>query len=114
MTSPKQQFEHRRRRVRAKISGTAVRPRLSVKVSNRHVVAQLVDDTAGKTLVYVTTAGKDVPKPLSGQAAWAGTAVAKAAQTKKIKPVVFDRGGKVYSSRMRALAEAAREGGLEF
>lgn len=106
---------HRRARIRSVVSGTAERPRLRVSVSNLHVTAQLIDDTTGKTLVYVTTVGqKSLKGTMTEKAAWAGAEIAAAAKTKKIKAVVFDRGGKLYHGRVAALADAARKAGLEF
>lgn len=106
---------HRRARIRSVVSGTAVRPRLSVYVSNLHVTAQLIDDTTGKTLAYVTTVGNKAAKgTMTERAKWIGTEVAKQAKTHKIKAVVFDRGGKLYHGRVAALADAARAEGLEF
>lgn len=111
--SPAQQ---RRRRTRAKISGTAARPRLSAFVSNKHIVAQLIDDTTGTTLAYVSTNGSaDAPTgTMTEKAAWVGTHIAELAGKKKIKAVVFDRGTKIYHGRLQALADAARAKGLEF
>jgi large subunit ribosomal protein L18 len=105
----------RKNRIRAVVSGTTERPRLSVHVSNKHVSAQLIDDTEGKTLSYVTTVGqKDAKGTMTDRAAWVGGEIAKQAKTKKIKQVVFDRSGKLYHGRVKALADAAREQGLEF
>jgi large subunit ribosomal protein L18 len=105
----------RRMRVRSVVSGTAIRPRLSVRVSNLHVTAQLVDDTAGHTLVYVSTVGvQKATGTMTERAAWVGTEISKKAKAKKISQVVFDRGGRLYHGRVKALAEAARNGGLEF
>lgn len=105
----------RHSRVRAVVSGTAQRPRLSVHVSNLHVSAQLIDDTAGKTLAQVSTVGqKTVKGTMTEKAAWVGTEIAAKAKAAKIKQVVFDRGGKLYHGRVAALADAARKAGLEF
>lgn len=105
----------RARRVRSQVTGTAERPRLSVHVTNRHVIAQLIDDTAAKTLAYVTTVGsKPVEGNMSERAAWVGTQIGKKAKTAKIKQAVFDRGSKLYHGRVKALADAARNEGLEF
>lgn len=105
----------RARRVRSKIFGTGDKPRLSVYVSNRHIAAQLIDDTAGRTLAYATTtSNKSIAGNMTERAAWVGTEIAKKAKAAKIKQVVFDRGSKLYHGRIKALADAARNGGLEF
>ena len=110
-----QNRDQRKRRIRAVISGTAKRPRLSVSVSNLHITAQLIDDENGKTLAYVTTVGqKSLKGTMSEKAIWIGEEIAKLAKTKKVKAVVFDRGGKLYHGRVAALADAARKAGLEF
>lgn len=105
----------RQGRIRSVVSGTAERPRLRVSVSNLHITAQLIDDTKGQTLAYVTTVGQKTLKgTMSEKAVWVGTEIATQAKTKKVKVVVFDRGGKLYHGRVAALAEAARKAGLEF
>ena len=104
----------RAKRTRAKIHGTADRPRLSVFISNQHIVAQIIDDDTGKTLVYATTVGSKLTGTKTEKAAKIGEEIAKKAKAKKIKKVVFDRGAKLYAGRMSALAEAARKEGLEF
>jgi large subunit ribosomal protein L18 len=104
----------RHNRVRAKVSGTAERPRLSVYVSLRNVTAQIVDDTKGHTLAHVTTVGSDAKGNLTDKATWVGEHIAEAAKKAKVKQVVFDRGGRLYHGRLNALATAAREKGLEF
>ena len=105
----------RKNRIRSKVIGTAQRPRLSVYVSNTHVTAQLIDDSASKTLAYTTTVGQKALKGnMTEKAAWAGEEIAKQAKAGKIKVVVFDRGGKLYHGRVAALADAARKAGLEF
>jgi large subunit ribosomal protein L18 len=107
--------DRRKGRVRSIVSGTAKRPRLSVHISNLHINVQLIDDTNGKTIAYVTTVGqKSLTGTMTEKAAWAGTEIAKQATTAKIKTVVFDRGGKLYHGRVAALADAARKSGLEF
>lgn len=105
----------RKFRIRAAVSGTTERPRLTVHVSNRHITAQIIDDTTHKTLVYVTTAGQKSQKgTMIERATIVGTEIAAKAKTAKIKTVVFDRNGKLYHGRVKALADAARAGGLEF
>ena len=106
----------RHRRVRKNISGTAERPRLNVFRSLNHIYAQIIDDTKGVTLVRASSMDKDFNQYGGNcEAAKAvGMAVAKKALDKGIKAVVFDRGGYVYHGRVAALAEGAREGGLEF
>jgi large subunit ribosomal protein L18 len=107
-------LNRRRARVRATVSGTAMRPRLSVKITLTHIVAQLVDDTSAITLAYVSTVGADVKGSMTERATWVGEQMAAAAKSKKIKQVVFDRNGRIYHGRLHALAEAARAKGLEF
>ena len=107
------------RRLRNRFSGTAERPRLAVFRSNNHMYAQIIDDTVGNTLVSASTLQKDVKAELEktnnvDAAAYLGTVIAKKAIEKGIKEVVFDRGGFIYQGKVKALAEAAREAGLEF
>ena len=107
------------RRIRNRFSGTTERPRLSVFRSNNHMYAQIIDDTVGNTLVAASTLEKDVKAELEktnnvDAAAYLGTVIAKRAIEKGIKEVVFDRGGFIYQGKIAALAEAAREAGLEF
>lgn len=102
----------RKNRVRAKIGGTAERPRLSVHISNKNVVAQLVDDINGKTLAYADSV--NLKGTMTEKAEQVGIKIAEAAKKAKIDFVVFDRGGRQYAGRMRALANAAREKGLKF
>jgi len=105
----------RRHRVRATVEGTAERPRLSVHVSNMHVTAQLIDDAAQSTLAYVSTVGaKSQSGTMTEKAAWVGTEIAKKAKANKVTKVVFDRGSRLYHGRVKALADAARNAGLEF
>ena len=105
----------RKARIRSVVTGTAKRPRLSIYISNVHVTAQLIDDTANKTLGYVTTVGqKSLKGTMTEKAVWVGEEIAKKALAAKIKVVVFDRGGKLYHGRVAALADAARKAGLEF
>jgi large subunit ribosomal protein L18 len=108
----------RHRRVRKKIHGTAERPRLAVHRSNKHLVAQVIDDDAGRTLVAASTGESDQRADGSGATVAAatriGTLVAERAKAAGIDKVVFDRGGFRYHGRIAALAEAARHAGLEF
>ncbi|MDR1300362.1 MAG: 50S ribosomal protein L18 [Candidatus Nomurabacteria bacterium] len=105
----------RKNRVRAKVQGTAERPRLSVTISQSNVSAQIIDDVAGKTLAAATTVGKNLnDKNLTEKAAVAGSEIAKAAKKAKVKRVVLDRNGRSYAGRLSALADAARAEGLEF
>ena len=105
----------RKRRVRAKVTGTTERPRLSVFISNQHITAQIIDDTQHKTLAYVTTVGdKAAQGTLTEKAALIGAEIAKKAKAIKVTKIVYDRNGRPYHGRVKALAEAARNGGLEF
>ena len=112
-------FILRRVRVRRKISGNAERPRLSVHRGLRNICAQLVDDEKGSTLVYASTLSPEIKGSLKSKdtidaAKAVGELVSKKALEKGIKKAVFDRGGYVYMGRIKALADAARKGGLEF
>ena len=115
-TNRKLERVRRHVRVRNKISGTAERPRLCVYRSNTNLYVQIIDDVAGNTLVSASTLDKQIKtKHANKQAAKeVGTLIAKRATEKKIKEVVFDRGGYIYHGVVKELAEAAREGGLEF
>ncbi len=106
--------EYRKNRTRAKIHGTAERPRLSAYISNAHITAQVIDDDKGTTLVYATTVGSKIKGTKTEKAAIIGAEIAKKAKKAKITKVVFDRGSRLYAVRMSALAEAARKEGLEF
>jgi large subunit ribosomal protein L18 len=106
--------EFRANRTRAKIHGTAERPRLSVNISNKHIIAQIIDDDKGATLAYATTVGSKDKGSKSELAAKIGTEIAKKAKKAKIEKVVFDRGARLYAGRLSALADAARKEGLEF
>ena len=106
-------------KIRNRFSGTAERPRLAVFRSNNHMYAQIIDDTVGNTLVSASTLEKEIKTELEktnnvDAAAYLGTVIAKRAIEKGIKEVVFDRGGFIYQGKIAALAEAAREAGLEF
>ncbi len=105
--------ERRHRRIRAKVRGTSDMPRLSVYKSNKFIYAQLINDDAGATLAHVSTAAVS-GKGLVEKAKQAGAALAKLAKAKNITKVVFDRGGFIYTGRIKALADGAREGGLTF
>jgi large subunit ribosomal protein L18 len=104
--------KRRHARVRALVKGTAKRPRLAVYRSNRFVSAQLIDDTAGKTIAAAH--GREFKGPQSVQAASVGAAIAEKAKTAGIAAIVFDRGGYRYGGQIKALADAARKGGLAF
>ena len=118
--SRKQQTQKRHRRLRRELSGTSQRPRLSVFRSNNHIYAQVIDDRSQNTLCAASTLDKDLRANLkvnssSCDASLAvGELVAKRALTKGIQQVVFDRGGNLYHGRVKALADAAREAGLQF
>ena len=106
-------------RIRNRFSGTAARPRLAVFRSNNHMYAQIIDDTVGNTLVAASTLEKEVKAELEKTnnveaAAYLGTVIGKRAVEKGIKAVVFDRGGFIYQGKIAALADAARDAGLEF
>ena len=122
MVSKKSRSEvrvNKHRKLRNRFSGTAERPRLAVFRSNNHMYAQIIDDTVGKTLVAASTVEKAVSAELEKTnnveaAAYLGTVIAKRAIEKGINTVVFDRGGFIYQGKIKALADAAREAGLEF
>ena len=122
MVSKQSRSEIRRKkhyRLRNRFAGTAERPRLAVFRSNNHMYAQIIDDTVGNTLVSASTLEKEIKAELENTdtvdaAAYIGTVVAKRAIEKGIKEVVFDRGGFIYQGKIQALADAAREAGLEF
>ena len=107
--------QKRHRRVRGKLSGTADRPRLNVFRSNTGIYAQVIDDVAGVTLASASTLDENVSDATKvEQAAAVGKAIAEAAKAKDISTVVFDRSGYLYHGRVQALADAARENGLDF
>ena len=122
MVSKKSRSEvrvNKHRKLRNRFSGTAERPRLAVFRSNNHMYAQIIDDTVGKTLVSASPLQKDVKAELEktnnvDAAAYLGTVIAKRAIEAGITTVVFDRGGFIYQGKIKALADAAREAGLEF
>jgi large subunit ribosomal protein L18 len=104
----------RKNRVRSKVQGTAARPRLSVTISNTHVSAQLIDDDKAVTLASATTVGQKAKGTMTEKSVAIGTEIAKKAVKNKIKLAVFDRNGRQYAGRLKALADAARKEGLEF
>ena len=112
ISSKKELRTRRHTRIRAKISGTAERPRLAVYKSNRFISVQLIDDVAGVTLA--SAHGREFGGSLGTQAAKVGEAIAARAKEKGIATVVFDRGGYTYAAQIRGLADAARAGGLTF
>jgi len=110
-----QNYARRAHRVRSKVYGATERPRLSVNVSNKHITAQLIDDTQHQTIAYVTTVGqKSASGTMTARAEWVGKEIARKAIAKKHKTVVFDRSGRLYHGRIKVLADAARAEGLEF
>ena len=122
MVSKKSRSEvrvNKHRKLRNRFSGSAERPRLAVFRSNNHMYAQIIDDTVGKTLVSASTVQKEVKAELEktndvDAAAYLGTVIAKKAIEQGINTVVFDRGGFIFQGKVKALADAAREAGLEF
>lgn len=111
--------QRRAARIRKKMSGTAERPRMSVYKSNKHIYVQVIDDTQGKTLAFASTLSKEVAEAIgeqdkSGASRLVGKLIAERAQAANIKNVVFDRNGFPYHGRLAAVADAAREAGLEF
>ncbi|GAA6825777.1 50S ribosomal protein L18 [Staphylococcus sp. 18_1_E_LY] len=107
----------RHARVRTKLSGTAEKPRLNVYRSNKHIYAQIIDDVKGVTLAQASTQDKDIASestPKVDLSAKVGESIAKKASDKGVTAIVFDRGGYLYHGRIKALAEAARENGLQF
>lgn len=104
----------RKARVRSKVTGTSERPRLTVSITNLHVSAQLIDDTKQHTIASATTVGAKVTGTMTEKAATIGADIAKKAKKAKITAVVFDRNGRQYAGRLKALADAARNEGLEF
>ena len=108
--------QRRRMRIRKKVEGSGERPRLSVFRSNKQIYAQVIDDSTGKTMVAASSLGKESPGE-GGKvavAALVGEAIAAACKERGISQVVFDRGGNIYHGRVKALAEGARKGGLNF
>ncbi len=110
----------RKKRIRKKVNGTAERPRMSIFRSAKHIYAQVIDDAKGETLVHVSTLSKDLRAQANGDgtktdaAKLVGEAIAKACKDRGIDKVAFDRNGFIYHGRVKALADAAREAGLDF
>lgn len=104
----------RKARIRSRVEGTTERPRLTVSISNKHVSAQIIDDSKQKTLVASTTVGSKQTGSLSEKAAFIGADIAKKAKKANVKSVVLDRNGRLYAKRLSTLADAARKEGLEF
>lgn len=105
----------RKARVRSVVKGTTARPRLSVSITNQHISAQIINDEIGKTLASATTVGaKKITGTMTEKAINIGTEIAKAGKKAKVSKVSFDRNGKMYHGRVKALADAARAEGLEF
>lgn len=113
LNTKKENRNRRHKRIRAKISGTEDRPRLSIFKSNKHISAQIIDDENGKTLLSVHS--REVKgKTMLEKSAMVGESIASKAMAKKINKVVFDRGGFIYAGNVKVLAEGARKGGLKF
>lgn len=110
----KQVRKNKHRRLRYRLAGTSERPRLAVFRSAHHMYAQIIDDSKGTTLVSASTLNMDQAGTKTDMARQVGEAIAKKALEKDITAVVFDRGGNIYHGRIKALAEGARDGGLEF
>ena len=105
----------RKNRVKSMVVGTKERPRLTVRITNKNIIAQIIDDEHQNTLVTVSTIGsKDNKVNMSNRAEFVGAEIGKKAKTAKIKRVVFDRGSRLYHGRIKVLAEAVRKSGLEF
>jgi large subunit ribosomal protein L18 len=100
-------------RIRKLVSGSAERPRLAVSISNLHITAQIINDSEGKTLAYVTTAGQKIEGPMTAKADWVGKEIAKKAKKAKVERVVLDRHARKYHGRLKVLADSARAEGLE-
>lgn len=107
-------LKQRKQRIRSSVVGTSARPRLTITISNIHVSAQIIDDSSSKTIVSASTVGKKISGNLTDKAKKIGEDIAKAAKTKKVTEVVFDRNGRKYHGRVKAFADTAREGGLNF
>ena len=111
-----QNLTQRKRNIRSRLHGSAERPRLTVYISQKHITAQLIDDDKSHTLASATTVGhgEKMNGPMKDKAAQIGETIAKKAKKAKITRVVFDRNGRLYHGRVKALADAARKEGLEF
>ncbi len=109
-----QNLAQRKGRVRSTVIGTQERPRLTVTISNKHIIAQVIDDSTSKTLAYATTVGSKAAGTMKEKAEVIGAEIAKKAKTAKVTKVVFDRNGRLYHGRVQALADSARKNGLEF
>ena len=114
----KQSIQMRHKRIRKTIAGTPERPRLAVHFSGKHIYAQVIDDSAGRTIASANTTEADLraqkPRANAVTATAVGKLVAERAKAKNIEKVVFDRGGFIYHGKVKALADAARDGGLQF
>jgi large subunit ribosomal protein L18 len=108
-----QKINRRHKRIRSRVSGTSERPRLAVSKSNKNIIAQLIDDQKNETIAYVWTK-LESGETLKDRSISAGKKIAELAKSKKISKVVFDRGGYIFAGNIKLLADAAREGGLEF
>ena len=106
--------ERRQFRVKSRLKTNQSRPRLVVNISHRHVSAQIIDDISGRTLSAVTTVGSQINGSLTEKATWVGQQIAAKALKAKVKQIRFDRRYRLYHGRVKALAEAARQAGLEF
>lgn len=114
-----QPIERTKARIRDKVKGTTAKPRLSIFRSNQHIYAQIIDDTLGKTIVSSSTLDKEIKTAIESSSpceasGLVGKAIAKKSLANKIDTVIFDRGGRLYHGRIKALADAAREEGLKF
>ena len=110
----RERLDRRRRRVRVKVSGTDDRPRLAVRRSLKHIYAQIIDDSTGRTLAAASSVALKVPGGNIEGAKAVGAALAQCAKAASVSTVAFDRAGRLYHGRVKALGEAAREAGLEF
>lgn len=109
-----QNLKLRKNRIRSKVFGTTERPRLTVSITNSHISAQIIDDSKSKTLVSSTTVGKKIDGTMTDKATLIGKEIGVKAKKAKISKIVFDRNGRIYHGRIKALADAVRNEGLEF